>query len=78
MDKTVERKSVRVYCFQLPAASNANWPEIIRVHADVMCESGGKIALKREGQIVGEISVKVYAWWIEEIPSVDSSRTSDS
>ena len=66
MDKPVKHKPMRVYCFQRSPALGGRWPEVIRIRADVMCESDGQIELKREGQVVGRISFRVSAWWIEE------------
>ena len=67
MEQTTEHPLKRYYCIQL-GASQSVWPPVIRVRADLLCESdaGRKIELKRSGQLVARITGNINAWWIEE------------
>ena len=60
MQQTVEQKPVRSYLVLLEGRN-----EPFRIRADVMCE-GDSVTFKREGHVVGTVSAKIAAWWIDE------------
>ena len=68
MDETIERQRPRMYNVQLaPNGDSSNYPAVISVWADVLCERGeNHIEFKREGKIVGIVKAPIIAWWIEE------------
>ena len=66
MDRTVESKPIRTYCIQMQPETGGQWPPLVRICADVMCETHRAYIFKREDQIVGKIEGPIRGWWIEE------------
>lgn len=65
MEDTIERRPTRIYHVQY-TASGESQVMTFEVVADIMCQKVRSIEFKREGKIVGNVTGKVHAWWIEE------------
>ena len=67
MTPTVEKPVTRIYCVR-----KSEHAEIIRIHAQTVCEEGShndhRLTFKRDGNIVGKVfSADEIDWWIEEV-----------
>ena len=53
------------YCIHLSPGEGRQWPPIIRIRADGICE-GEPLTLKLAGEVVARIRAEVSAWWVDE------------
>lgn len=67
MRPTTEESTPRYYHIQLAPVGGA-WPPIITVEADILCDDGKEVKLKKSGHVVATITGKVSAWWVEDKP----------
>ena len=64
MQQETQDGRTRYYCIQLSPGEGRQWPPIIRIRADSLCE-GEPVKLKLAGEVVASIAAEISAWWVE-------------
>ena len=65
----IEAAPLRMFCVQMRPQGDGPWPPLMRIPAHKVCKDGKTLRFKVDGDVIGEVTGIVDAWWTEDIPS---------